>query len=422
MLPMFRGARDYIRHERMISRNAQLFLLGAFFLGIGQSIFMVMRNLYFEESGFDRAQIGDFNSIQLAGTVVMAIPTALLITRLSAKFVLAVSAVLAFAGYAGQAFGTGFGQVLAFSGLLGAGSGVVRLAMPPLFMRSSTPKERVYLFGMHRVVRMSIGVAAMLVAGQLVAHLAARYGSHLASFRYVLAGGGAVTLLAVVPFLLVRTGELNHAEGHKRFSLLRIRNKKTILKVCTPEFLIGAGSGLFIPFVNLYFKSALGASPQEIAGYYAAARVTMTVGFIAAPVLARRFGMLRSVVATELFSIPFFAIMALWPFFDPSVIVLAYIARQSLMNMTQPTSSNFAMEVVPPQEQAITNSIKLLVWTGGRALFAMFGGRIIQAYGFTPAILGTAAMYLGAALFYISFFRKHPLYGDTRAQGVPAGK
>jgi predicted MFS family arabinose efflux permease len=411
--PMLKGAQDYLKHVRMVSRNAQLFLLGGFFLGIGQATFNVMRNLYWNETGFDFPQIGDFNSAQHFGTVLMAIPTAILITRFRAKFVLVLSAVLVFAGYIGQALGQGFGQILAFSGLLGGASGVIRLSMAPLFMRSSSPKERVYLFGMHRVVRMAVGVGAMLVAGQVVAYLGAAYGLRY-GYKCVLVGAGAAALLAVVPFLLIRTGELSHAEQARKFNLFKIRNKKMILKVCLPEFLVGAGAGLFIPFVNLYFEKVLGAAPDQIAAYLAAARVGMTVGFVAAPVIARRLGMLRSVVATELFSLPFLMMMAFMV--EPYVVVGAYVVRQLLMNMTQPISANFAMEVVPPEEQAITNSARLLVSTGGRGLFAMAGGRIIGACGFTPAILGAAAAYVLAAVFYVVFFRNHPLYHGENAE------
>jgi MFS family permease len=209
----------------MVSRNAQLFLLGGFFLGIGQASFNSMANLYFEELGFSRSQIGGFRSVQTLGIVLMAIPTALLITRFRAKTILTLSTVLAAAGYLGQAFGQNFGIILAFCGLVGASTGVVRLAMAPLFMRSSSTKERVYLFGMHRVVRMIIAVGATLLAGKLIVNFGIYYGSQVMGYRYVLAGAGLLSLLGAIPFLLVRTEELTGAEEQKKFNLFKIRKK-----------------------------------------------------------------------------------------------------------------------------------------------------------------------------------------------------
>jgi predicted MFS family arabinose efflux permease len=197
----------------------------------------------------------------------------------------------------------------------------------------------------------------------------------------------------------------------RKFNPLRVRDKKMVLKVCTPEFLVGAGAGLFIPFVNLYFKTRLGASPTQIASYYAGARIMTIAGFILAPVLVKRFGMVRCIVATKLFSLPFLFVMAV--FTDPFMVVFAYLVRQSLMNMAEPANANFAMEVVSPGEQAMTNSMRILSSTGARALFAMFGGRIIQTYGFEPAIIGTCILYLSAALSYILLFGKHPLFRSS---------
>jgi len=139
---IIRGVGDYVAHIRMVSRNAQLFLLGTFFLGISQAAFFSMANLYFEEMEFTRTQIGAFRSVRQLGVVLMAIPTAFLITRLPVKFVLTVSAVLSAVGYMGQAFGQGFWIILGFAGLLGSGAGVINLSMAPLFMRSSSKKER----------------------------------------------------------------------------------------------------------------------------------------------------------------------------------------------------------------------------------------------------------------------------------------
>jgi predicted MFS family arabinose efflux permease len=165
-----------------------------------------------------------------------------------------------------------------------------------------------------------------------------------------------------------------------------------------------------VPFVNLYFKDSLGAGPAQVATYMSIARFAMVIGFIAAPLVARRFGMLRSVVVTELISIPFLIVMAMWDYFGFYMIIAAYVARQSLMNMTQPLAANFALEVVPPREQAITNSMRMLAGNAGRAVFALIGGIIIDRYGFKPAILGMAVFYLAAAVSYILFFRKHKFY------------
>jgi len=421
---VLKGARDYIRHERMFSRNVQLFMLAAFFLGITQSIYQPFRNLYFEELGFQRDIIGHFQSIQLIGPFFFAIPAAIILTRLRPKFALAIAAFCAFIGFAGQVFvGNSYFLILAASGLLGISTGFIQLSWPPMFMRASTPKERVYVFGLHRVVQMTIGIGIMLLAGEFVGLVAMHFGKIL-GFRYVLLGGSLAALLAVVPFLLIREHELSNAKQVKSFRLRNIKNKMTIFKVCLPHFLIGAGSGLFVPYLNLYFKTRLGAAPEDVSMYYAMGRATTVVGFIFAPVLAKKLGLLRSVVTTELMSLPFLIVLGI--VYDPLIVIIAYVVRQALMNMTHSSASNFAMEVVPPEQQAITNSFKQMAWFAARSSFAFVGGQIMHhfretGYEFTIIFAVSPFFYFSAIVCYFVFFRKHKLYRTHAADDVDDG-
>ena len=50
--------RDYFHSLSLFSRNVRLFLAGTFFIGIGQSVFMLMFNLYLKEAGYAEGFIG----------------------------------------------------------------------------------------------------------------------------------------------------------------------------------------------------------------------------------------------------------------------------------------------------------------------------------------------------------------------------
>jgi len=413
---MREGLREYIRHVRMISRNAQLFLLGGFCAALTGSVALSLRNLYFEEIGFTRDKIAYFASMELLGIVLVAIPTALIITRIRPKIAFPVAALLIFAGNIGQLTSCSFWQILAWNAVLGVAGGFISLSMAPLYMRSSSPAERSYVFGLHYALPTAVGVGMTLLAGQIEKLLTGGFlVSSASGLRWVLIGSCGGVLIAVIPYLLIRDSELSNADEVKSFRITKIRNKAAILKVCIPEFLIGAGSGLFIPFVNLYFKTRLGASPSEVSNYYAAGRAATMVGYFIAPIVAKRLGLLRSIVMTELLSLPFLIALAL--LFNPYVVISAYVVRQTLMNISNPNASNFAMEIMPPEEQAIANSIKLLVWNGGRALFAVFAGWMLNGVkdGFRYTLIGTAVLYFAAAVAFILLFRKHPLYHAPEA-------
>jgi predicted MFS family arabinose efflux permease len=74
------------------------------------------------------------------------------------------------------------------------------------------------------------------------------------------------------------------------------------------------------------------------------------------------------------------------------------------MNMSQPISTNFAMEKVKEKEQALANALLMLSWTASWAASANLGGRLIKAYSFTPPLLITIGLYIISSVLYYLFF------------------
>jgi predicted MFS family arabinose efflux permease len=133
------------------------------------------------------------------------------------------------------------------------------------------------------------------------------------------------------------------------------------------------------------------------------------VGFLAGPIAARKIGLISTVVMTELLSIPFFLVLALTQ--SLSAAVFAFWMRGALMNMNHPLQTNFAMEVVSADQQAVTNSLRMLVWNLSWMISTQVGGWIIERRGFTLPMLTTIALYLIASVVTYAFWR------DRRALG-----
>jgi predicted MFS family arabinose efflux permease len=132
-------------------------------------------------------------------------------------------------------------------------------------------------------------------------------------------------------------------------------------------------------------------------------QVLTAIGFLTGPVLARRFGMIRTVVSAQLSSIPFFLALAFAGRLD--VALVAFWMRAALMNMNAPILSNFAMEVVEPRDQTLTNAVLQLSWNISWMVSAQVGGLLIQHHGFTPPILTTIVLYCTSSVLLLVFFR-----------------
>ena len=186
------------------------------------------------------------------------------------------------------------------------------------------------------------------------------------------------------------------------------------LKLVLPAMLIGLGAGLIIPFMNLFFHDRFGMSEAEIGLLFAVMQGFMVVGNLFGPAVSRRLGLVRGVVVTQLLSVPFMVLLGVSSFFP--LVAAAFFLRSGLMNMNQPLTSHFAMEVVSKRDHAVTNSLLSLSWFVAWSVSADIGGAMIERYGYTPPLLVAAGLYVAASGLYWVFFK------DVEEGRVPRGE
>jgi MFS family permease len=396
---------DYWGHLKLLSRNARLFLVGIFFVGINWGVFWVLLNLYFKELGFGEDLIGQVLSFTAWGMALVSVPAALIIPRVSIKKILVFSVVLAGFFYLLQATLVARTELLAASLLLGMSATVARVAAAPFMMRNSTPKERTYLFSLHFGIYLVAGIVGSLGGGQLPGLFSDLGVSGALAFRYALYVSVGLGFLSVIPFLMIKQPKTSdrHSRSGPTWDRKFLAERGALLfKLCFPFFIVGLGAGFVIPFLNLYFRDRFGVPTGTIGTYFAIQQVSMLGGILSGPVLSKRFGMIKTVVFTQLASIPFMLVLA-FTYYLPAAVG-AFVFRASLMNMGQPISTNFAMEKVTEKEQALTNALLMLSWTGSWAISANLGGKLIEAYAFTPPLLITVGLYMLSSILYYIFF------------------
>lgn len=389
--------------SRALSRNAKLYLVGTFLMGLGHGSLWVHMNIYYRTLGLGEATIGRILSMGSLGTVLMSIPAAVWVDRFPAQAVFLFAAAGFGAAFMTQLFLPSTSMIYLASMMTGMLFTVHWVAAAPFFMRNAGPNERTELFGLASALE----TLATIVSAYGVGFVARRLGTHLESellgIRYALAGTAFATLFAIIPFAKIRSTPLV-TENRRILHYLMARDFRLLGKLTFPGFLVGCGAGLTIPFLNLYFRERFHQDPQQIGTFFAIAQVLTMAGFLMGPLLARRFNHVRAIVFTELLSIPFFLILAvadrLW------LAVAAFWMRGALMNMNQPVSAAFAMEVVPPDQQASTNSMRMLAWNLSWMVTTPLGGWLIERHGFTPNMIATMGLYLVSAVLFWGFFRR----------------
>lgn len=393
--------------------NARAYLFGTFLMGLGHGAVWVHLNLYYRALGLGEETIGRLLAASSLGTVLMAIPAAVLVDRFSARLVFAASAI----GY-GLAIGLQLFSPQPWTlGLLAVLAGmsftIHWAAAAPFFMRNSTDQDRIYLFGFSHAIETTATILAALGVGWASREIAGHLDSELLGLRWALLAVAVASFGSVFAFL--RIASPVNAERTRTFrSYLVARDYRLLARLTVPSALVGLGAGLVIPFLNLYFRDRFGRNPFEIGGFFAVSQAFTVLGFLAGPAVARRLGIVGTVVLTQLLSIPFFLVLAFTG--SLSWAVLAFWMRGALMNMNHPLMTNFALEVVSAEEQAVTNSVRMLAWNLSWMVSTQVGGWLIERRGFTLPMLTTIGLYFVASVLTWLFWRGHRGLGKRAAE------
>lgn len=372
-----KGLRDYISGLKLLSRNLWLFLCSVLVMGIGRQIFMVLRNQYLVDLGLPDPQVTSVQAFNSLGGLLIVVPALVIIGRFRAKSLLVCIVAVNACGFALQGV---FGTLEVFRGAALAAGVSMSLNMAlaaPFLMRQSTPGARVFAFSLNSAVGWPLsGFIGSFLSGELQLRFARLAGDSITFFgdditgrmfgyRATLLVASALVLLAIVPISLIRE-EPAEGKGKSIRELFRVSEKKRLLLLGLPEMIIGIGAGLTIPFFNVYFKNEWGLNPQQIAPIFMAMFGLLVVSYLLQPVLVKRFGPVKVMIASQILSLPFFIELALgnhlW------LAIAAFIARQCLMNASDPIYKQFAQEVMPDQDR---NAVALFVHSSRHAFFTV---------------------------------------------------
>ena len=397
------GARGYLASVSLFSHNARLYLIGSFLVGFNFSVFQLLLNLYFKELGFVEGQIGWIQSSRSLGMTLVAIPAAILLSRVRLKPVLLVCAALMALFSFGLTSFTQFVYLVAFGFLAGVSFSFFRVVSGPFYMRNSGRTERTHLFSFSYATYLLAGMIGSYGAGSMVTLIGEHTGNMVLGYQYTMYAAIVISTLAMIPFSMIKASAPSPEESRIELNRQKLKVRGAFyFKITFVNFLVGLGAGLIIPFLNLYFRDRFGLNPDQIGLYYILLSAAMLVGTLSGPFLTPRFGLVRTVVVTELVSIPFMLMLAYT--YNLYLAVPAFIVRGALMNMGVPIANNFAMELSDKREQGLVNALLMISWTGSWTVAVAIGGHIIEDYGYTVVLNVSAGLYIVSSVVYYLFF------------------
>jgi MFS family permease len=412
---------NYARVVRDFSPNAKRYLLGTFLMSASASIAGVIFNLYLSAAGYHEGFIGSTLSMSGLALGAFALPAGFLSDRWGRKPAMIAGTLAASALMLARALTVNRAALVASSFLGGIAATVYALSTAPFMMEHSAQHERTHLFSMSYAVMLAAGVLGSLAGGKLpdLFGLISGVPGRFLSYRLTLAFAAALSFASVLPLLGIKeSGRRQDDRAAKPFSGGR-GDWLLMGKFAWCNLWIGLGAGLVIPFFNLYFVKRFGAGSGQIGFYFSVSQVFTFVAVLAAPAIARRAGKVRTVVLMELLSLPF--LVSLGAERMLTVAVISFWARASLMQMSTPIGSAFAMELLPQRLRATANSLMSMSWNLLWAASTAASGWMMQRYGYAIPYYLTAVCYAVSAVSYYLFFRdREPLQAGGRRTAEPS--
>lgn len=410
---------DWKRKMSAFNRNVKLFMLANVLIQIGMGVFMVMYNLYIKELGMPETINGKVISMTALATAIMLIPAGFLSDKFGRKWMIVGGAV--FGGMtlfyrSLVVLETPMIYAAFFTGIFMA---FVQVSGVPFLAENSTTKERVHMFSMHFALMTVANVIGSLLGGIVADGLQVVFlMSAEEAIRWSLLTGAVIFTIGLLPLFKLTTTVPEKVTVQSSAEKLPLeqdnhlrRNLIVIFHFSFASLLIGFGSGLVIPYLNLYFANRFDASNAFIGLVLSLGSAMTAVAMLIGPILVKRVGKVRALILFQFLSIPFLILTAYTT--SLTLASLGFLIRQALMNAGNPIQSAVAMEVVADKYKGLANSINQTVFQIGWASMGTVAAGLVMTFGsywgYAYAFTITACLYVLSSTYYYFVFGKRKL-------------
>jgi len=338
----------------------------------------VILGLYLDAIGLSAAAIGWIFTAALAGGAVMTVIITAVADRFGRKALLIVGAGLM--ALAGWVFAVSkdpilltvaaiFGTISPSGKEVGPFLSIEQAILP----QTTSDQQRTAVFSAYNLVGSFAGAVGALAVGlPSLFSLTTISGYRLLVWSYV----GSAILLAVL-FALLSTrveAEKKRATPNRKIGL---QKSGGMVAKLAGLFALDAFAGGFIvqSIVAYWFYLRYQTDLSSLGAIFFGTNLLAALSFLAAPAIARRFGLLNTMVFTHLASNFLILFVPLMSNIELAVTVL--LIRHLLSQMDVPTRQSYTMAVVDADERAASAGILSVARNAGAALAPIFTGAIL---------------------------------------------
>jgi MFS family permease len=353
--------------------------------------------------GLDAFQVGVLSAATLFGSAALTLLIGLVAARFSRRRLLLAAAALMTATGLGFALVTDFWPLLiiAFVGTLNVSSGDVTVFLPleqAMLAQTVADRDRTALFARYSVVGTLAGAVGTLFAAapELAA---ARFGVEAVpamQAMFVL-----YALIGVAAGLLYR-GLAREGGGTPEPVTEPLRSSRRTVYKLAALFSVDAFAGGFIvqSLLALWLFQAFALSVAVAGQIFFWSNVLTAVSFLAAVPIARRVGLVNTMVFSHL---PANACLIAIPFVGDLWTVIALLMVRSLLSqMDVPTRTSYVMAVVTPAERPAAASVTSVPRSLASAASPLLAGHMlaVSMFGWPLVVAGALKVVYDLMLLF----------------------
>ena len=413
------GIAGYLATAKRFTVNAKLFLGYSLLSQLGAGIWTVMFNLYLLRLGFGTSFVGLFIMVDMLFHGLVAFPAGLLADKIGRRKAFFIATCISLGARGTLLFVHDSKEMLLIlAAISGVGEAFHGVAGPPFIMENSEPKERPLLFSLNAMFLMvSRGVGSAL---PLVWAISLGVPDlDVDSARWVLVASLPLTLTGLAPLAFMTEKRVELVESFlDLFALKNVVNFDAIAKLTVASLVVGTGFGLATRFFNVFFDLGLGATDRQISAIFAVGAVGGATAIVFSGMLVQRWGKVRSIVVTQIVSVPFLVLMVAAPMVVTGLplVVAFFLLRDAFYSLSMPIRNQISMELTVAKERGTTAGMTHMAFDLGGAFGAGIAGVLIGVEAakvdigvdvaeFLPAFVVAAALVVIAAAMYHVFFQ-----------------
>jgi len=386
----------------LLTRDAALIYAAAFLRSSAVGLVGVILAIALTEAGVSVAGTGIVIGAGLAGIATMTFVVTVAADRLGRRRTLVVMTLLTAGGYLAAATSARLAWLLpaAFLGMLngmGRDRGPAGTLEQAILPETTGAARRTWTLAWYNLVLDAGHALGGLAAALPVTHRTTFVICAASSLACILPYAGLSTRVEVVAPAAVATPPEEDQ-----------RTRRAVSKLALLFGIDSLGGGfLSSALIAYWFFERYGFSERDLAILFFAARSLNAVSHVAAAWLARRIGLLNTMVLTHL---PSSLLLMAAPTTSSGALAAAlFLGRESLVEMDVPTRQSYVMAIVPPHRRTYASGVTNLTRTIGWAVGPPIAGVVMQYVVLAaPLFIGGGMKIVYDIVLYRSFRHVRP--------------